>query len=70
MTPFCEVSISSHNGGLYDDRSMSETTVKGYQNGDASASQSMIPSSLITEFRCRSQELINREPCGGLDLRC
>lgn len=30
VTPFCEVSISSHNGGLSEDRSMCQASIKGH----------------------------------------
>lgn len=29
VTPFCGVSISSHNGGLYEDRSLCQASIKG-----------------------------------------
>lgn len=42
---------------------------RGYQNSVVSMNQSTIPPSFITEFRCSSQELVNMESCGCLDLR-
>ena len=66
MTPFCEVSISSHNRGLYDDSNMSQSNIEGYQNGLASTNPSTIPSLLIIESRNSSQELTNMESCGHM----
>lgn len=68
VTPFCETSISSHNGGLHDDRSTCQTSIKGLwkQRHFRESINCSLFSSVHLDV---TLELINRESCGGLHFR-